>query len=87
MSIFGNLDTGSRALAWPGNEFALGTNKLRQGITARLPAGKWTVTQYDVISMKTTVLSTNAAGSFTFDAPDSRAALFHFKQAGRGSRY
>ncbi len=84
LSIFDNLDPGFRGLAGPGNEFVLGTNKLRQGITARLPAGKWTVTQYDVINMKTTVLLTNADGSFTFDAPDSRAALIHFKRTGRG---
>lgn len=82
-SIFENLDAGFRGLAWPGNEFALGTNKAHRGIVARLPAGKWTVTQYDVINLKTTVMATNAAGAFTFDAPDSRAALIHFKQAGR----
>jgi hypothetical protein len=70
-------------LAWSGNEFVLGTNKSYRDVIARLPAGKWTVTQYDVINLKTTVLSTNAADSFTFDAPDSRAALFHFKRTGR----
>ncbi len=84
VSIFENLDPGFRGLAWPGNEFALGTNKPRQGIIVRLPAGKWSVTRYDVINMKTAVLSTGADGSFTFDAPDSRAALTHFKRAGRG---
>ncbi len=83
LSIFENLDPGFRGLAWPGNEFVLGTNRSQRGITARLPGGKWTVTQYDVISMKTNVLSTSAAGDFRFDAPESRAVLFHFKQAGR----
>jgi hypothetical protein len=85
MSIFSNLDHDFRGLAWPGNEFALGTNKSHRGVIARLPAGKWTVTQYDVISLKATVLSTNAMGSFSFDAPDSRAALIHFKRTGRKS--
>jgi Domain of unknown function (DUF5060)/Protein of unknown function (DUF4038) len=82
LSIFENLDPGFRGLAWPGNEFALGTNKAHRGIVARLPAGKWAVTMYDVINLKTTALSTNATGNFTFDAPESRATLFHFKRAG-----
>jgi hypothetical protein len=88
VSIFENLDPSFRGLAWPRNEFALGTNRHHQGITARLPAGKWTVTQYDLINLKTTALSINASGTFTFDAPDSRAVLFHFKQSrmsGRGN--
>jgi hypothetical protein len=86
LSVFSNLDPGFRGLAWPGNQYVLGTNKSHPGITARLPAGKWTVMQYDVINMKTTVLTTTAAGSFTFNAPESRAVLFHFKQAGQRGR-
>lgn len=86
LSIFSNLDPDFRGLAWPGNEYVLGTNKSHQGMTARLPAGKWSVTQYDVINLKTTVLTTTVAGSFTFNAPESRAVLFHFKQAGRRGR-
>jgi uncharacterized protein DUF5060/uncharacterized protein DUF4038 len=86
VNIFENLDPGFRGLAWPANEYALGTNKAQRGVIARLPAGKWTVTQYDVINLKTTTLSTNAAGSFTFDAPDSRAVLFHFRRAGRSNK-
>jgi hypothetical protein len=79
VSIFSNLDPGFRGLAWPGREFALGTNKAHTGIIAQLPAGKWTVTQYDVINKQTSVLTTSATGSFTFNAPDSRAVLFHFR--------
>jgi hypothetical protein len=83
VGVFGNLDPGFRGLAWPDNEFVLGTNKAHRGIVARLPAGKWTVTQYDAIGLKRTALATDAAGTFTFDAPDSRAVLTHFKRAGR----
>jgi hypothetical protein len=83
LSIFGNLDPGFRGMAWPGNQYVLGTNKAHSGITARLPTGKWTVTQYDVINLKTTVLATSATENFTFNSPDSRAVLFHFKHAGR----
>ncbi len=79
VSLFSNLDPGFRGLAWLGKEFVLGTNKAHSGIVAQLPAGRWTVTQYDVINQKTTVLATNVTGGFTFDAPDSRAVLFHFK--------
>lgn len=50
------------------------------------PAGKWTVTIYDVINLKPAALSTNATGNFTFDAPESRAALIHFKLAGRTNK-
>ena len=83
VSIFANLDSGFRGLAWPDTEFVLGTNKAQRGLVARLPAGRWTVTQHDVINLKTTVLAVKATGSFNFDAPDSRAVLFHFKQAGK----
>jgi hypothetical protein len=79
--IFENFDDGFRGMAWPGREYVLGTNKQRRGIVAKLPDGEWTVTQYDVIQKKSTVLSRNAKGAFTFDSPASRAVLFHFKNA------
>lgn len=78
LSIFSNLDSDFRGMAWPDHEYVLGTNKPYRGIIANLPAGKWTVTRYDVIGKKATRLSARATGRFTFDSPDSRAVIFHF---------
>jgi hypothetical protein len=79
-SIFGNLAPDFRGLAWPGQEYVLGTNAARRGIVATLPPGRWQVTQYDVMTKQASVLTTGLCGEFTFDAPDSRAALFHFRR-------
>lgn len=79
-SVFPGLDPGSRALAWPGREIVLGTRQAQAGIIADLPEGAWTVTRHDVIRKETAVLARNAAGRFSFDAPASRAVLFHFKK-------
>ena len=38
--------------------------------------------RYDVMSREARTLSAEAEGRFTFDAPDSRAVLFHFKRCG-----
>lgn len=78
--IFSNLDSGYRGLAWPEREYVLGTNKARTGIVARLPAGRWRVTRHDLIALQTAVLNDNATGAFRFEAPESRAALFHFRR-------
>jgi len=78
--IFSNLHSGFRGLAWPEHEYVLGTNKARKNIVAKLPDGKWMVKRYDIISKKQKVLSETANGSFTFDAPGSRAVMFHFKK-------
>jgi len=78
LAIFSNLDPQFRGMAWPGNEYVLGTNKSHPGIVTQLPPGKWTVNRYDVIAKKATTLSKDATGRFAFDAPDSRATLFHF---------
>ncbi len=80
LQVFANLDEDSRGLAWPGKEYVLGTNKEHKGLIARLPAGQWKVTRYDVIAKKTAVFSRDVRGVFEFDAPASRAALFHFKK-------
>lgn len=80
LSIFSNLDPASRGLAWPGNEYVLGTNKHREGIVAQLPAGSWTVTRYDVVARQTMELARNVSDRFVFSAPDSRAVLFHFRR-------
>ena len=77
-AIFENLDPAFRGLAWPGHEYVLGTDKARGGLVADLPPGTWTVRRYDVMSREATTLSAEAEGRFTFDAPDSRAVLFHF---------
>jgi len=78
--IFSNLDDGFRAMSWPGREYVLGTNLARTGMVAQLPAGKWTVTVYDVMAKKRTKVTGAASGRFVFDSPDSRAVLFHFKR-------
>ena len=78
--IFSNLHPGFRGLAWAGHEYVFGTNKAHKQIVANLPAGTWTVKRYDIISKEEETLSETARGSFIFDAPDSRAVMFHFKR-------
>jgi hypothetical protein len=80
LRIFENVHPDFRAMAWPGQQYVLGTNRTQKSIRAKLPEGTWHVKQYDVITKKDETLSTNARGTFTFDAPDSRAVLFHFKK-------
>ncbi len=80
LSIFSNLDKGFRGLSWPRREYVLGTDKRQSDIVANLPAGTWTVRRYDIIAKQAKTLSESAHGRFTFDAPDSRAVLFHFKK-------
>ncbi|HET6568685.1 MAG TPA: hypothetical protein VFG50_12025, partial [Rhodothermales bacterium] len=80
LGIFSNLDDGFRGMAWAGREYVLGTNQAHQGIVADLPPGTWRVTRYDVIAKQAEVLRTDAQGRFTFDAPESRAVLFHFER-------
>ena len=78
--IFGNIHPDSRAMEWPGREYVLGTNQTRGRIQAELPEGRWQITRYDVIGKEQKVLSSDATGTFAFDAPDSRAVLFYFKK-------
>jgi hypothetical protein len=80
LSVFTNLDPDFRGLAWPGQEYVLGTNKKHEGTAAQLPAGSWTVTRHDVVMKQSMVLRRDAAGQFGFEAPASRAVLFHFKK-------
>lgn len=79
-TIFSNLDPGFRGMAWPGQEYVLGTNRKRDGLAAELPPGTWTVTRHDVIRRESVTLSTEAAGRFQFDAPASPAVLFHLRK-------
>jgi len=80
LGIFQNIDREFRVMEWPGHEYVLGTNKAHKGILAKLPEGKWQVIRYDIIAKNQEQLSLGASGTFTFDAPDSRAVLFHFKK-------
>jgi hypothetical protein len=80
LTIFDSVHPDFRAMAWPGQEYVLGMNRTQKSIRAKLPEGTWQVKRYDVITKKDETLSTNARGTFTFNAPDSRAVLFHFKK-------
>ena len=80
LSIFSNLHSDFRGLARPGLEYVLGTNRPHKEIIANLPAGTWTVKRYDVINKEAKTISEAARGGFTFDSPDSRAVMFHFKK-------
>lgn len=80
LGIFSNLGEDFRGMARTGQEFVLGTNEAREVIIANLSPGAWQVVRYDVMAKQAETLSTDAAGRFTFDAPDSRAVLFHFKK-------
>jgi len=77
---FANAHADFRLLAHAGHEYALGTNRAHEGIVARLPAGKWTVTVHDCMAKTSRTLATDAAGEFTFASPASRAAIVHFKK-------
>jgi hypothetical protein len=78
-SAFPGLDPAFRAMAWPGREMVLGTDKAG-AVTAELPPGSWSVTRHDVVRKESQVLSSDASGRFAFEAPPSRAVLFHFKR-------
>ncbi len=84
--IFSNLHPNFRGLAFPGREYVLGTNKAHNNIIASLPAGTWTVIRYDIINKKTVTLTKTARSTFSFDSPDSRAAMFHFKKIEGGRK-
>jgi len=80
IDIFGNVHPDFRAMAWSGHEYVLGTNRARADIRVALPAGEWTVTCYNVIVKAKVELQPPSAGEYTFNAPDARAAMFHFKR-------
>jgi hypothetical protein len=77
--VFPSLDPRFRVLAWRDHEYVLGTDAAKRDLVANLPPGQWTVTRHDVIDKETRQLSPAAAGRFAFDAPASRAVMFHFK--------
>lgn len=80
-SVFSNAPADCRAMEWAGNEYVLGTDAAHKGLVADLPPGTWEVRRFDVLEMAEH-LSGDATGTFTFDAPASRAVLFHFKKIG-----
>lgn len=82
LSIFSNLDEASRGMAWPAQEYVLGTNQARRGIIAQLPSGEWTLMRHDIVAKQSATLAASASGRFVFDAPASRAVLFHFRKKG-----
>lgn len=78
-SIFKDLPSGFRALAWEGNEYVLGSDAEAR-VNVMLPDGTWSITQYDVLAMKRKVIDERASGAVTIDAPASRAVMFHLKR-------
>lgn len=79
-SRFSHIAGTFRAMQWPGHEYVLGTNQQKENIRVNLPQGSWTITRYDLINQTTKVLASHAIDDFTFNAPDSRAVLFHVKR-------
>jgi len=79
-SIFDNIHPDFRAMEWPGHEYVLGTNQARRDIWAKLPEGQWQVSCYDVVNKRQKMLALATTGTFNFDAPDSRAVIFHLKK-------
>jgi len=83
IDIFANVHPDFRAMAWPGREYVLGTNRPRTGVQVKLPPGRWQVTCYDAIAKNRKRLERDVSGAFTFDTPDTRAAFVHFKRIDR----
>ena len=68
----------ARVLGATGAEYVVGTNRAITGVRVNLPPGTWRVMQVDLMSLSTKELAPDAAGTFAFSAPDSRAVLTHF---------
>jgi hypothetical protein len=83
LGIFDSVHPDFRLLAWPEREYVLGTNRARTGVQARLPAGPWQVTIYDVMAQNESLVERDAAGTLTFETPDSRAAFIHCRRIER----
>jgi hypothetical protein len=79
-SIFSNIKDTFRVLEWPGQEYVLGTNQAQKAINAHIPAGNWQVKQFDMIMMEEKTVAERISQHFTFDSPESRAVIFHFKR-------
>ena len=79
-SIFSNVNAEFRVMQWRDREYVLASNGPRSRLKANLPAGRWTVTRYDVVARKQRVLHDAVSGAVEFDTPNSRAVLFHVKR-------
>jgi hypothetical protein len=79
-AVFSNVADGFRSMSWKGREYLLGTNEARSAVVANLPPGTWRVVRYDAIAKQAKTLHESAGGRLTFDTPNSRAVLFHFKK-------
>ncbi len=79
-NIFRNIDTRFRIMANENSEYLIAGNYGRKQVMALLPEGTWVVKSYDLVRMKEELLSTEAAGTFVFNFPDSRAGIVHFKR-------
>lgn len=79
-AVFPELDVRFRAMGWAGQEYVLGTDTERNGLVALLAPGRWQVTRHDLLARESTVIAGEAAGRFEFNAPASRAVLWHFKR-------
>ncbi len=81
-AIFAGIHPDFRAMQWAGREYLLATNRPKDQVRAELPAGKWQVRRYELMNMDILEITAATQGRFIFDAPDSRAVLFHFKRTG-----
>jgi len=80
-AMFHNLHPDFRVMRQGKEQYVLGTNQAKKEVLANLPEGNWEVKMYDIIAKQEKVIAKSASGKFTFDAPDSRAMIFHFKKA------
>ncbi len=65
-------------MGWKGNQYLLGSNKSRSGLSTQLPPGTWVVRQFDLMQHQMIVLSNGVSGSYTFSTPNSKAAMTLF---------
>jgi len=79
---FENVHPDFRALAWPGHEYVLGTNRPWTAIRVSPGPGRWELWCYDLLAKRRRLVAGGISGSVSFDAPRSRAALFHLKKTG-----
>lgn len=84
--VFAGANPEFRAMGWEGREYVLGTDEAQKNLTANLPPGKWVVKRFDAIAKTEITLSAGANGAYRFDAPASRAVLFHFKRVAADGR-
>lgn len=81
-NFFANANANFRALEWTGQQYVLVSDAAQSGISVTLPAGSWSIYQYNIISKSTSTLGTSKTGSFSFSTPSSRACITFFKNVG-----